>query len=457
MSTTDTTPASQPGGPEAPPPEGNLSPAELEQQWRGYAEVDSAEEAERMTAGRMGAGARQLLGELLRPYKKSLWFIGAIVVLENVSRLSIPYLVKVGIDKGVPAGVLHTTTLCVVVGLVLVATVVQALSRNKFLVGSGLIGQEILFELRSRVFRHFQALSPAFHDGYTSGRVISRQTSDIENIYEMIETGFDGLIASLLTLVGTVVLLLWLNLELGAIAIICLPFLIGLVTWFRRESSRTYRETRGKVAMVIVHFVETMNGMRAVQAFRREPRNQEIFDDVDDQYRAVNVRAFRLVAIFMPGVVLVGNLTIGVVLLVGGYLAYHGHLTVGTLAAFLLYLRQFFSPMQDIRSSTTPSSRRRPRWRSWPTCWRSSRACPSRPTRSRWTGHTASSASTRPGSSTSRAGRCCPASTSPCRPVRRSRWSAPPAPARPPSPSWPPASTTRWRARCGSTASTCVG
>jgi ABC-type multidrug transport system fused ATPase/permease subunit len=91
-----------------------------------------------------------------------------------------------------------------------------------------------------------------------------------------------------------------------------------------------------------------MNGIRAVQAFRREPRNQAIFEDVNDQYRRANLVAFRLVAWFMPGIRLIGNVTIAVVLLYGGYLAYHGEVTVGVLAAFLLYLRQFFEPMMEI-------------------------------------------------------------------------------------------------------------
>ena len=106
--------------------------------------------------------------------------------------------------------------------------------------------------------------------------------------------------------------------------------------------------TREKVALVIVHFVESMNGIRAVQAFRREPRNQEIFDDVNDQYRAANLVAFRLVAWFMPEIRLIGNITIAVVLIYGSYLAFDGQVTVGVLAAFLLYLRQFFEPMMDI-------------------------------------------------------------------------------------------------------------
>jgi len=333
--------------------QGNLTHAELEQAdatraWRGVFETDAAEAAERMRAGKIGAQARRLLGELLSPYRRQLGWLILVVLVENISRLSIPYLVKVGIDRGIPGGHLHSTALTVVVTLVAVATVAQAISRNVFLVRSGVIGQGILYELRSRVFRHFQALSPAFHDSYTSGRVISRQTSDVESIYEMLETGFDGLVTAALTLVGTTVLLLVLNVWLGLIALASIPFLLWLTIWFRRESGRAYRATREKVALVIVHFVETMGGIRAVQAFRREPRSELIFGDINEQYRVANVRAFRLMAWFMPGVKIVGNVTIGLVLLVGGYLAYHGHLTVGVLAAFLLYLRQFFDPMQDI-------------------------------------------------------------------------------------------------------------
>jgi ATP-binding cassette, subfamily B, bacterial len=164
----------------------------------------------------------------------------------------------------------------------------------------------------------------------------------------MLETGFDGLVTAALTLVGTAVLLLVLDVKLGLVALLCGPFLAWATNWFRKESASSYRVTREKVALVIVHFVESMGGIRAVQAFRREPRNQEIFDDVNDQYRAANLVAFRLVAWFMPGVRLIGNITIGVVLLYGGYLAYEGQVTVGVLAAFLLYLRQFFEPMMEI-------------------------------------------------------------------------------------------------------------
>jgi ABC-type multidrug transport system fused ATPase/permease subunit len=126
------------------------------------------------------------------------------------------------------------------------------------------------------------------------------------------------------------------------------PVLVALVWWFRTQSAKTYKKVRENAALVIVQFVETMTGIKAVQAYRREPRNQEIFEDVADQYKNINEKAFKLLAVFMPGVRLVGNITTGIVLLYGGYRVLEGEMTLGTLTAFLLYLRIFFEPMQEI-------------------------------------------------------------------------------------------------------------
>jgi ABC-type multidrug transport system fused ATPase/permease subunit len=236
----------------------------------------------------------------------------------------------------------------VVVGVLCAVVVIQAVSRIFFLQRSGRIGQKVLLELRRRVFRHFQRLDIAFHERYTSGRVVSRSTNDVEAIQDMLETGFDSLITAALTLVGTAILLVTLDVRLGLMCLAAFPVLVALVWWFRNESAKTYRRVRESAALVIVQFVETMTGIKAVQAYRREPRNQEIFEDIADRYREDNEQTFRLLAVFMPGVKLVGNITTGVVLLYGGYRVLHGQMTIGTLAAFLLYLRMFFEPMQEI-------------------------------------------------------------------------------------------------------------
>ena len=126
------------------------------------------------------------------------------------------------------------------------------------------------------------------------------------------------------------------------------PFLLLLSNWFRHSSAKAYRRTREAVALVIVHFVESLSGIRAVHAFRREPRNQEIFEVVNDDYRQANLTAFRLIAIFAPGIKLIGNVTVAVVLTYGAYRALDGRIDPAVLVAFLIYLRRFFDPMQEI-------------------------------------------------------------------------------------------------------------
>jgi ATP-binding cassette, subfamily B, bacterial len=318
--------------------------------WRGRAVTNDDDDLPIDESISRRREARSLLGSLLRPYAATVALLAIVVVVENAARLSVPLLVQRGIDHGIPpiaAGgssrelLLIVATLC---GVVLA----QAISRMYFLRRSGRIGQEVLLELRRRIFRHFQRLDVAFHDRYTSGRVVARSTNDVEAIQDMLETGFDGLITAVLTLLGTSVLLVVLDVRLGLMCLCAFPVLVLLVWWFRTESSKTYKKVRESAALVIVQFVETMTGIKAVQAYRREPRNQEIFEDVADQYKTINERAFKLLAVFMPGVRLVGNITTGVVLLYGGYLVLEGQMTIGTLTAFLLYLRIFFEPMQEI-------------------------------------------------------------------------------------------------------------
>jgi ATP-binding cassette, subfamily B, bacterial len=178
--------------------------------------------------------------------------------------------------------------------------------------------------------------------------VISRQTSDVEAISDLFEEGLDSLIAAVLTLllVGTGMLLLdW---QLGLVVLAGFIPLTWLTVWFRRQSAHAYRRTRETIALVIVHFVETFGGIRAVQAFRREERNSEIFSGLGRDYADASTHASRLIAIYGPSISLTGNIITGVVLGYGGLLAIDGEVKVGVLATFLLYLQRFFDPLQDV-------------------------------------------------------------------------------------------------------------
>ena len=402
-----------------------------------------------MTAVRLGGGSKRLLrAAAARPTSAPIQLLLAIVLVENASRLAIPYLVKEGIDTGIPP-IRERDDLSPL--LTIVAHRAGRHDRRRPSPAScswsapGRSARTCCSRSAAGSSGTSRCSAPRSTTRYTSGRVISRQTSDVDAIYEMLETGFDGLVTAALTLVGTAGLLLFLDVKLGLVALCCGPFLAWLTAWFRRNSAESYTVTREKVALVIVHFVESMGGIRAVQAFRREPRNQEIFDDVNDQYRRANLVAFRLVAWFMPGIRLIGNVTIAVVLLYGGYRAYNGDVTVGVLAAFLLYLRQFFEPMMEISqfyntfqsaSAALEKLAGRPRGgaRRSP-----SRADPVPLDRARGElrfDHVGFAyVEDRP---------VLP-DLDLTVPGRSDRWpsSAPPVPARRPSPSWPPASTTR--------------
>ncbi|MGE5828430.1 MAG: ABC transporter ATP-binding protein, partial [Micromonosporaceae bacterium] len=229
-----------------------------------------------------------------------------------------------------------------------VAAIAEYVGKRGFLTLSGRIGQAVLLDLRRRVYEHFQRLSIGFHERYTSGRMVARLTSDTDSISELVDGGIDDLVLAGLSVVSVAVILLLLDPPLAVVTLLSFPFLLVLSNWFRHASARAYRRTREAVALVIVHFVESMGGVRAVQAFRREPRNQEIFEAVNDDYRAANLTAMRLIAKFSPGIKLIGNVTVAIVLTYGGYRALHGQMQVGVLAAFLLYLRRFFEPMQEL-------------------------------------------------------------------------------------------------------------
>ncbi len=317
--------------------------------WRGVA-AEKADDVSAGLAALLRERSRRLLGDLLRPYRRAVITTISLIVVESLAALAGPWLVGIAIDSGLPP-LLHGRNALPLLGIAAafaVAVAVQAVTTRMFVTMTGRVGQKVVLELRRRLFAHFLSLEVAFHEDYTSGRVISRQVSDVEAISDLFEEGLDSLIAAVLTLllVGTGMLLLdW---QLGLVVLAGFIPLTWLTVWFRRESSRAYRRTRETIALVIVHFVETFGGIRAVQAFRREKRNSEIFSGLGRDYADASTHASRLIAIYGPSISLVGNIITGVVLGYGGLLAIEGNLKVGVLATFLLYLQRFFDPLQDV-------------------------------------------------------------------------------------------------------------
>jgi ATP-binding cassette subfamily B protein len=319
-----------------------------ERDWRGVSAEDVDELPEKIGIV-LRARSRRLLASLLRPHRRVLWFLVVVVLIQNSAAMVGPWLVGVGIDKGIPALVDGDwTPLLVIGGLLLAAAGVDAWLRAVFLLRAGRMGQAVLLDLRRRLFEHVQRLSPAFHERYTSGRVIARLTSDVDALDELLDEGLDGLVTALLSVVSIGVILLVLDLPLALVTLATFIPLYFLSRWFRSRSFAAYRRTRVANAALIVQFVESLAGIRAVQAFRREPRNGQIFEQLNQDVRVANARSFRLMALFVPGVAILGTIATVAALLYGGIRVLDGAMQVGVLTSFLLYLRRFFDPMQDI-------------------------------------------------------------------------------------------------------------
>ncbi|HKW73654.1 MAG TPA: ABC transporter transmembrane domain-containing protein, partial [Candidatus Dormibacteraeota bacterium] len=240
--------------------------------WRGVA-AEEVDEFSASVAGLLRRRSRGLIASLARPYRTPIGVAVFLIGLRSAAYLSLPYLVGLGIDKGIRPGAHgNLSALLAVVGVLLVALVVNASANYAFLRLSGWIGARFLFDLRRKLFAHVQELSLSFYERYTSGRIISRLTSDIDALNELLATGLTSVITSVISVVAITVILLRLDLRLGLVTLVAMPLVLGLTWWFRTNSARSYRAVRRAIVLVIVHYVESLGGIRAVQAFRREPR-----------------------------------------------------------------------------------------------------------------------------------------------------------------------------------------
>ena len=293
--------------------------------------------------------SRNLLGALLIPLRLRLWVAIALILFSTVLRVAGPALVALGIDWALPRAIeTDYLPLWTIVLAYLGAAGAAAVTVYFFLILTAKIAQAMLFDLRNRMFVHTQKLSVEFHERYTAGRVIARQTSDLETISELLSGGLSELVVGLIFMVFTAIALLVLDPISFLILLVALIPLAILTRWFQVNTNRGFRAQRVASSTLIQNFVETMTGVRAVKAFRKEKRNEKHFGGLVEIYRKLNARLIQLFGIFDPGLILIGNVTVAAILLVGGIRVLDGALGIGVLTAAILYARQFFGPMEQI-------------------------------------------------------------------------------------------------------------
>ena len=290
-----------------------------------------------------------LLRSLIRPVRVRFWLTIAMVVLSQAARVAGPALIAFGIDHALPALRAGDNLPLVFTGVAyLLSAIATAGLTALYVTSTAKLSQAMLLDLRLRVFRHTQRLSLEFHEKYTSGRIIARQTSDLEALRELLDSGVSSLASGMLFMVFTAATVFALDWRSGLLVLAAGVPMFFLARWYQKHSQIVFRESRVVSARLIVHFVETMTGIRAVKAFRKERENAERYGQLAEDYRLVTVRSINLNGIFQPGLVLIGNVCVAVVLLFGGFRVLDGDLAVGVLLALMLSTKRFFQPVDQM-------------------------------------------------------------------------------------------------------------
>jgi ABC-type multidrug transport system fused ATPase/permease subunit len=298
----------------------------------------------RATGGR-GRKLRGLL-VLLRPYRRRTMLMFAALVASTAAALAPPPLAKLAIDDGIVPGDLSTLTVVVLAFLASALVYWGASYVQTYLVGW--VGQRVLQDLRTQLFAHLQTLSVGFYSRRQAGVLISRLTNDVQALDQLVSDGVATLFGSTLMLLGTVVILLVLDLELALLTFLVFPVLALGSLAFRIVSANAYRATREKVAAITAYLQESLSGIRVVRTFAQEPRHLERFDELNEENYDANMKTVYLNASYFPAVELMSAFATAGILLYGGLQAIQGDVTVGVLVAFVAALNNFFDPIQSL-------------------------------------------------------------------------------------------------------------
>jgi len=295
---------------------------------------------------RSGRRARAWLWPLVRPHRRLVALASLAVLVQTGAALAMPYLVKVAIDQGVVPKDLEVVNQVAVAYLVLAG--VQFLAGRYEIETVARAGQRVLFSVRTKLFRHLQTLSLDFYERERTGRLVARMTSDIDAMSDLVTDGLVTLVTALITMVGVAVILVVMDWQLALATLVVAP-LIGLAARFwRRWSADAYRQVRETHSVVTVQLQESLAGVRAIQSFRRERATASRLREANHDERTAHRRTIALASFFFPGIEFLGTVATVVVLGVGGRQVLAGDLEIGTLAAFLLYLRNLFDPVQQL-------------------------------------------------------------------------------------------------------------
>ena len=305
--------------------------------------IESIAAAPREKAENRGATTQRLLSEL-GPYRKGLVLAFVLVVLGALAQAAGPWLIGRAIDEDILGGDLRGLFRTML--LLLAVYVVGTLAQRGQIRQVGAIGQSVLTSLRARIFERLQHLPLGYFDRRPVGDLMSRVTNDVDTLNQLLSQGLAQLLGSLFSLLGIVVAMLVLDFRLALACLAIIPAMLLITSFFARRARTAFRETRETVGSVTAGLQEEIIGVREAQAFNRTEANIVRFRERNAANRTANVQAVAITSAFAPAMDALSTLATAVVIGYGGYLVYAGSLSVGLLAAFLIYVQQFFRPIQ---------------------------------------------------------------------------------------------------------------
>ncbi len=289
--------------------------------------------------------------EFLRPFRWQMALAFLCMLVESGFTLLTPYLIKIAIDENIAQGDLAALTQTALLIAASFIGLFFASAGQRYLVSW--VGQRVLGNLRSQLFRHLQKLPVGYHDTHIVGVTVSRVMNDVAEINELLTQGVITLIGDLLVLFGIVWVMVSMDARLALLTFTVLPLMVLATVLFTRVARSAFRETRSKVAAVVGDLAEDLSGMRAIQAFAQEGTSQARFKRVNTENRDAYINAMSLSFIFLPSIEFLGMLATAIVLWFGGQAVAEGALTIGVLVAFLSYISRFFQPIQELSRMVT--------------------------------------------------------------------------------------------------------
>ena len=282
----------------------------------------------------------------VRPYALRMIAAFVVMLVASVLTLVTPFLVKVAIDGPIAEGDIAGLNRIVLATLLALAGSYLASMTQRYLLSW--VGQKVLADLRSALFRHLQELSLAYHDRHIIGVTISRVISDVGVINQLLSQGLITLIGDSLLLAGIILVMLSLNAQLALVTFSIIPLIVLVTMLFARRAKLAFRKTRARNAHLVGDLAENLTGIRVIQAFANEDTTFERFDEVNQANRDAHIEAISLSFVFLPTVEFLSMAATAIVLLFGGISIAQGSLTLGTVIAFLAYVNRFFLPVQEL-------------------------------------------------------------------------------------------------------------